>query len=300
MVLRERNEQGEGAPCMNAYQISPLATKYLNYDMIKLHTHLPPFPDMRSHLLFLFLQKDSSDVRTLELFTLVTALVQMGIDTHELVSSSNDVKEKSVARSRQLKVLAGDYFSARFYELLAQAGQVDMIKQLSYSICEVNQLKMNMYQFIKKLKLTADHYLQLMTDIHSCIYISFVNHIPKHSQSVWQEVLQQFTRCEILFEELTRQNHHESMPKNWKYWQLRSQVSKVEKKQMDHIEFGPSGFHILLHKYDIQTTLVKIFTEQVAQLNRTLQQGELHPIALELQKIAQPFFQFAQQTQVYK
>ena len=67
-------------------------------------------------------------VRTSELFTLATSLVQLGLDTHDLVTASNDVKEKKAARSRQLKVLAGDYFSARFYHLLAQAGQIDMIK----------------------------------------------------------------------------------------------------------------------------------------------------------------------------
>ena len=56
-----------------------------------------------------------------------------------LVTASNDVKEKKAARSRQLKVLAGDYFSSRFYHLLAQAGQIEMIKQLSNAICEVNR-----------------------------------------------------------------------------------------------------------------------------------------------------------------
>jgi heptaprenyl diphosphate synthase len=285
---------------MNIYQISPLATKYLNYDMIKLHTNLPPFPEMRSHLLFVFLQVDNLDGNTSELYTLVTSLIQMGIDTHELVSSSNDVKEKSVARARQLKVLAGDYFSARFYELLAKAGHVDMIKQLSFSICEVNRLKMNMYQLIKTRKLTADRYLQLMTDIHSSIYVSFTTLIPKHTQTLWQDVFQQFTRCEILYDEITRQDHHEPMQKHWKYWQLRSQVSKDEKKQMDHITFDQSQFDTLLHKYDTRTPLVEIFLEQVTHLSRKIQQVELHREAQELQKIAQPFYQLAQQTKAYK
>ena len=126
---------------MNSYRIPEIAKQYTEYDMIQTHTDLPDFPEFRTRLLFAFLNGNNKLSSSSELFTLATSLVQLGLDTHDLVTVSNDVKEKKAARSRQLKVLAGDYFSSRFYQSLAQAGQIEMIKQLSNAICEVNRLK---------------------------------------------------------------------------------------------------------------------------------------------------------------
>ena len=116
-----------------------------------------------------------------------------------LVTASNDIKEKKAARSRQLKVLAGDYFSSRFYHLLAQAGQIDMIKQLSNAICEVNRLKMNMYMKMKQLKLTAEDYIHQTVEIKSQLFLSFSEFMSEVYDQAWPDILRSYTRCEVLF-----------------------------------------------------------------------------------------------------
>ena len=60
------------------------------------------------------------------------------------------------ARSRQLKVLAGDYYNSRFYHLLSHIGRIDIIRLVSGAISEVNRMKMNFYERFKAMKLTAD------------------------------------------------------------------------------------------------------------------------------------------------
>lgn len=71
---------------MNSYRIPEIASKYLEHDMIQKHTDLPHFPDFRSRLLYAFLDKHSVLAKQSELFTLVTSLVQIGMDTHDMVS----------------------------------------------------------------------------------------------------------------------------------------------------------------------------------------------------------------------
>ncbi|MDT2191702.1 heptaprenyl diphosphate synthase component 1 [Paenibacillus larvae] len=79
---------------MNSYRIPEIAKKYTEYDMIQKHTNLPEFPEFRTRLLYAFLNGDSNLTSSGELFTLVTSLVQIGLDTHDLVSVTNEKKKK--------------------------------------------------------------------------------------------------------------------------------------------------------------------------------------------------------------
>src|SRR5690242_14448879 len=119
-----------GGGAMTSIRITQLANKYLNYDMINLHTELPQFPDGRISLLYAVLSQQPAAESNKELLALVTSLVQMGLDTHDLVDNGNADSNKGLLgmRTQQLKVLAGDYFSSRFYHLLSQAGQIDTIR----------------------------------------------------------------------------------------------------------------------------------------------------------------------------
>ena len=74
-------------------------------------------------------------------FALSTMLIQIALDTHEHISHSSDDE-----KSRQLTVLAGDYFSGLYYKLLAESEDVAMIRALSYGVKEVNEHKISVYQ----------------------------------------------------------------------------------------------------------------------------------------------------------
>ncbi|MEH7331383.1 heptaprenyl diphosphate synthase component 1 [Neobacillus drentensis] len=76
----------------------------------------------------------------LENYALSTMLIQIALDTHEHIINSPEAE-----KSRQLTVLAGDYFSGLYYKLLADSEDILMIKALSQGIKEVNEHKISVY-----------------------------------------------------------------------------------------------------------------------------------------------------------
>ncbi|MGX6442574.1 heptaprenyl diphosphate synthase component 1 [Neobacillus sp. K501] len=74
-------------------------------------------------------------------YAMTTMLIQIALDTHEHISNAA-VDEKQ----RQLTVLAGDYYSGLYYKLLADSENIEMIKELSKGIKEINEHKISVYQ----------------------------------------------------------------------------------------------------------------------------------------------------------
>ncbi|MFJ7745989.1 heptaprenyl diphosphate synthase component 1 [Peribacillus sp. NPDC097295] len=76
-----------------------------------------------------------------------TMLVQIALDTHEIVSNSFEGAEMpEVLKNRQLQVLAGDYYSGLYYQGLAGIGNIEMIRVLSGAIKNINDNKIILYQ----------------------------------------------------------------------------------------------------------------------------------------------------------
>jgi heptaprenyl diphosphate synthase len=74
-------------------------------------------------------------------YAMTTMLIQIALDTHEHISNAT-VDEIN----RQLTVLAGDYYSGLYYKLLAESEDINMIKELSKGIKEINEHKISIYQ----------------------------------------------------------------------------------------------------------------------------------------------------------
>ncbi|WP_246145553.1 heptaprenyl diphosphate synthase component 1 [Bacillus rubiinfantis] len=88
--------------------------------------------------------------RKLENLALSTTLIQTALDTHEHIAKLNNEK------SRQLTVLAGDYFSGLYYKFLADAEEILLIGTLSDGVKEVNEFKISVYHH------ESDHIEKLM------------------------------------------------------------------------------------------------------------------------------------------
>lgn len=274
---------------MNSYRIPEIAAKYLEHDMIQKHTDLPHFPDFRSRLLYAFLDKHNALVKQSELFTLVTSLVQIGMDTHDMVSINNDVKEQAESRSRQLKVLAGDYFSSRFYYLLSHAGQIDLIGMLSKGICEVNRLKMNLYLLKKQLKLTADEYIRQMVEVKTQLFLSFSSLLEERFYGIWPEILRLFTRCEVLLQEIIRSETSQHYRESWGFWHVLQWGTKEEKKLLEHEEADQTKLRSIWLKYKVTSQLYQLLDACFTELQEKLQGIEPEKLGKELFSIGEPF-----------
>lgn len=197
---------------MKPYRIPQLAKPYTDYDMIQRHTELPPFSDGRGHLLYIFLGRSrGTGFQQSELFTLVTGLVQLGLDTHEGIDRYQDEPGGDIMRSRQLKVLAGDYFSSWFYHLLAKQGQVEMVGTLSEAIADYNVMKAKLYSRFSGALIPADQYLKHTVQLNMRLFLSFTPLIEESLRESWLKLLAEFSLCETAAQEL-RRGKHRRMP----------------------------------------------------------------------------------------
>lgn len=205
---------------MKPERITELARKYTEHAMIRQHTELPEFPLPRIRLLLAALASNPATKGKSERYALAVALVQLGLDTHEEVDTQPGTASEQAMRSRQLKILAGDYFSSRFYNLLAQAGEISMIKSLSAAICEANRVKMVVDQLRKSRRLTADDYMKYGVQLRMELFTAFTELIDGQLQRHWLALLAVVSRCEALVQELARLDKPDQFAGSWAYWHL--------------------------------------------------------------------------------
>ncbi|TSB46906.1 heptaprenyl diphosphate synthase component 1 [Alkalicoccobacillus porphyridii] len=76
--------------------------------------------------------------------TLCVMLVQAALDVHEQVSL-HEVDSDTARKHRQLRVLVGDFYSSLYYYLLAEADRVPLTRIFSFTLQEINEMKMEVY-----------------------------------------------------------------------------------------------------------------------------------------------------------
>ncbi|MFO1444605.1 heptaprenyl diphosphate synthase component 1 [Bacillus sp. Bva_UNVM-123] len=111
-----------------------------------LHKYIdsPEIDEDKLLLLLSLLDKADLPEKIAENYALTTMLIQIALDTHELVS--NNELEEDDNKDRQLTVLAGVYYSGLYYKILADIDEVTMIRSLAEGIKEVNEHKISVYQ----------------------------------------------------------------------------------------------------------------------------------------------------------
>jgi heptaprenyl diphosphate synthase len=277
---------------MNCYRIPEMAQKYMDYDMIQMYTELPQFPEFRTRILYACLNKNDQIFEYSELFSLVTSLVQVGLDTHDKVSITNQAKDMKAARSRQLQILSGDYFSARFYSLLAESGHISMIGALAAAICEANRLKIIFYQAMKSLKMTPDEYLKQSVDIRTQLYLAFSPFMEGNLNKAWPEILRLFTQCELLLQQISRPEKEQQLQDSWCFWYMLQQASKEERKHMQAEEPDSGKIRSIWMKYKVSSQLYQMLETTTRQLQEKLQALDSKELSKELISIGEPFIRY--------
>lgn len=240
---------------MNRYYISQLTKRYVEHDMIQAHIELPAFPNARVELMFSFLSRSELTTAHSELFALVTSLVQVGLDTHDMIELEAGPYNDRNLRSRQLKVLAGDYFSSRFYNLLAQAGQIDGIRSLSEAVCNINQLKMTMLDKMRRWEMTTEEYVQTSICLKKMLFQSFNNQMDPEEVSTWEQLLDFVTKLEVMEQEQQHAKKYESFEGSWSYWHIWQQGNVEERRKLKQRSYDDRCWSALMTKYNIREQL---------------------------------------------
>lgn len=277
---------------MTRYRVGQLAHKYMNYDMISKHTDLPEYPDSRIRMLHAVLSYQPAVAGHRELFSLVTSLVQMGLDTHDLVECRPQGGKGGLlaTRAQQLKVLAGDYFSSRFYSLLSQAGQIDVVRRLSEAVCELNRTKMSGHAKMKQLAWNPEEHLQYGAQIKSGLFLSFTGLMHGLYERLWPELVARFCRCEVLLQELTAVQRAEKLAGSWGFWHVIHEGSEEDRRTLPDLRHDVAHLRRMMDKYFVTEKLSELLRQSAQQLREFIHRIPSEKLMNELQTLIEPFF----------
>jgi heptaprenyl diphosphate synthase len=191
-------------------------------------------------------------------------------------------------RSRQLRVLAGDYFSSLFYSLLSQAGQIEMIRRLGEAICELNRIKMVLYDKMKKLVLSAEEYVQLGAEIRAGLFVAFSSLMSGWSGKIWPELVRLFSRCELLLQEQGRVRKRERLGGSWGFWHI-LQTGAEEDRRMLADRQDDGVIAQLLDKYAVDAKLAGLLSQSADRLFALLERLPSDKLVCELRPLMEPF-----------
>lgn len=140
-----------------------------------IHQHLdyPVIDEEKWKLLRFFIEQHKSltDLQR-EKYMITTMLVQIALDTHDLVPVKQTAENEKEIIEKQLQVLSGDYYSGLYYQILAEAGEIEFIRILANAIREINERKVRLY-YERSLPLEA--WLNQKMKINACLLVHVAN-----------------------------------------------------------------------------------------------------------------------------
>lgn len=141
-------------------------------------------------LLVSFLDYLDMPLNKIELYAVPTMLLQIALDTHEKVT--NDMTD---LQNRQLTILAGTYYSGLYYKILADYGEIEVIRLLAEGIETINDQKIIVYQ--QEMD-GIENLMESVKNIESSLYRKLTAHL--HANT-WGEVVSNLLFIKRLFEE---------------------------------------------------------------------------------------------------
>lgn len=150
----------------------------IEHSYLEKHIKKPAIDERKLQLLVEMVYHTTLSESLKERYIITTMLVQMALDTHDLVPSVTALDEEDeVKLTKQLHVLAGDYYSGLYYLLLAEIDDFDFIRQLASAIKEINEYKMILY-YNETSSLTEYMQIQKIIDTLLLVRVAEYLHVP--------------------------------------------------------------------------------------------------------------------------
>lgn len=146
-------------------------------------------------ILFLAYSLRNADISKEEMDTYISAamLAHYAIDMHEKVTE----RELTSVKEKQLKVLAGDYYSGLYYSLLAGYQNIELIKDLADAIKIINEQKINIFQMGEG---NSHLFMNSIKQVESILLTKFSGHF--NQSCLYNELIEEFLFLKKLLNEI--------------------------------------------------------------------------------------------------
>ncbi|WP_382395537.1 heptaprenyl diphosphate synthase component 1 [Lentibacillus juripiscarius] len=126
--------------------VKALIHEKIHNSLIEKHVQIPYLNDDKLYILISILNNTPLPDAKKKNYIIATMLVQMALDIHDGVPETNECQQHDdEEKSKQLSVLAGDYYSSLYYLLLSEVEEIELIGVLAAAIKEINETKMQLY-----------------------------------------------------------------------------------------------------------------------------------------------------------
>ncbi len=185
--------------------------KEMNDPTIPMYTQVPEIPKLRSEWMIECLGSEHQTIRTIS-----ALLIQMGLDLHDRITENPVHFDLNALRKLQVDILAGDYYSSRFYRLLSRNGDLEAISRLCDGIIEVNQHKIRFYQALKATELmTWETYRLNQIQYRNALYKALEAFVPVDGRQYWSQGMDLISVYEWLVDEWDHIKRNDFW---WKHW----------------------------------------------------------------------------------
>lgn len=104
----------------------------------------PPIPEKLVRVVYLFLYSQNLAKKRIRTITAAAAYLFMGLSLHESVASKSP-KDPLSFQKQQLVILAGDYYSSLYYQVLGEKFEKATIEKLANVASNIQREKMRVY-----------------------------------------------------------------------------------------------------------------------------------------------------------
>lgn len=143
--------------------------KYIEYYIDK-----PRINTEKLYVLYYLMQHVPLPEEKKKRFIVTVSLVQLALDTHDLVPEDKRDTDDQDRIYTQLTVLAGDYYSGLYYQLLAKIEEIGLISVLSTAIRKINEAKMRLHYHDFS---TEQELIDILKEINGTLYVHLSDYV---------------------------------------------------------------------------------------------------------------------------